>query len=62
MRIKKSATKKGNQMKKNALLGAITPWEVGPIPIAPQLHTDLVIDKGTISGAPHGLHTDRLCK
>jgi len=46
MRIKKSATKKGNQMKKNALLGAITPWEVGPIPIAPQLHTDLVIDTG----------------
>ena len=27
-------------------MGAISHWEVGPILIAPQLHTDLVIDAG----------------
>ena len=29
-----------------SLVGAITPWEVSPIPIEPQLHADLVIDTG----------------
>jgi len=47
---KRKKKKKKNKIKKTktkkTLVGAITPWEVGPIPIAPQLHTDLVIDTG----------------
>ena len=47
-----------NVKKKMSLMGAISPWEVGPILIAPQLHTDLVIDAGAAGGAPHGPHAD----
>ena len=36
-----------------SLLGIITPWEVGPIPIAPQLCTDL--GQGTAMWSIHGL-------
>ena len=44
--IEKKRSRIETVMEKWSLLDAITPWEVGAIPIAPQLHMDLVVDTG----------------